>query len=74
MKVFSKYPKQKWGDVWIGYHYIDHTTNHLHNAKLRKMYKSKRDRKEMRNSWNHNNKALDVYMTCRIAFCEKKGR
>lgn len=70
--TFCKYPPYKSGDAWIGYHYIDHTANHLHNAMLRKKYRSKSMRRWMRDEWNHNNRVLNVNLVNRMAFCRKE--
>jgi len=69
--IFSKYHKYKQGGCWLGYHYIDHRSNHVHNAELRKKYRSKRLRRWMRDAWNHNNRVLDVYLVCRMAFVDR---
>lgn len=70
--IFSKFPKYKQGGCWLGYHYIDHRSNHVHNAMLRKKYRSKRERRYERKIWNHNNRVLDVYLVCRMAFSCKE--
>lgn len=70
--IFSKYPRQKLNAWTIGFHYIDHRSNHKHNAKLRKEFRSKDERKGEREVWNHNNKALNVFMTPRMAFSDRR--
>ena len=70
--IFSKYPKYKQGGCWLGYHYIDHRSNHVHNAMLRKKFRSKKERKYERITWNLNNRILDVYLPLRMAFVDRE--
>lgn len=70
--IYSMYGRKKMGAWKVGFHYIDHRVNHIHNAKLRKEFRSKDERKGEREVWNHNNKALNVFMTPRMAFSDRR--
>lgn len=70
--IHSRYGRKKMGAWKVGFHYIDHMVNHKHNAKLRQEFRGKDERKGEREVWNHNNKALDVFMTPRMAFSDRR--
>ena len=70
--TFCKYPPYKHGNMWMGHHYIDHTSNHIRNTEIRKKYRSKSVRRWARDAWNRHNRALHVTMPCHLAFCRKE--